>query len=137
MIGERTDVELPEVQDQVVESLLVTNKRIVDKTLGELDITRAYHCNITRVRRSGVDLSPTPDLKVKFGDKLIVVGEQDKVQEVSLLLGNDEKRLSDTDFFPIAAGIVLGILVGQLQISFSDSFTFSLGSRRSADCLCE
>lgn len=127
LVGERTEIELPVVQDQVVESLLVTNKRVVDKTLGELDITRAYHCNITRIRRSGVDLSPTPDLKVKFGDKLIVVGEQNNVQEVSLLLGNDEKRLSDTDFFPIAMGIVLGILVGQLQISFSDSFTFSLG----------
>ena len=58
---------------------------------------------------------------------LNVVGERDKVQEVSLLLGNDEKKLSDTDFFPIAAGIVVGILVGQLQISFSASFTFSLG----------
>ena len=43
------------------------------------------------------------------------------------MLGNDERKLSDTDFFPIATGIVLGILVGQLQISFSDSFTFSLG----------
>jgi len=127
LLGEKTEIELPEEQDQVVESLLITNKRIVDKTLGELDITRAYHCNITRIRRSGVDLSPTPDLKLKFGDKLIVVGERDKVQEVSLLLGNDEKKLSDTDFFPIAAGIVVGILVGQLQISFSDSFTFSLG----------
>ena len=31
LIGERTEIELPVVQDQVVESLLVTNKRIVDK----------------------------------------------------------------------------------------------------------
>ncbi len=127
LVGERTEIELPVEQDQVVESLLVTNKRMVDKTLGALDLTRAYHCNVTRIRRSGVELSPTPDLKLKFGDKVVVVGERDNVQEVGLLLGNDERKLSDTDFFPIATGIVLGILVGQLQISFSDSFTFSLG----------
>ncbi|OJV74906.1 MAG: transporter [Bacteroidia bacterium 44-10] len=126
-IGERTEIELPVDHDQVVESLLVTNKRMVDRTLGALDLSRAYHCNITRIRRSGVVLSPTPDLKLKFGDKVVVVGERRSVQEVGLLLGNNEKKLSDTDFFPIAMGIVLGILVGQLQISFSNSFTFSLG----------
>ena len=126
-IGERTDIELPVEKDQVVESLLVTNKRIVDKTLGSLDLSRAYHCNVTRLRRSGVVLSPTPDLRLKFGDKLVVVGEQKNVQEIGQLLGNNEKKLSDTDFFPIALGIVLGILVGQLQLSFSDSFSFSLG----------
>lgn len=126
-IGERTEIELPEEQNQVVESLLVTNKEVVDRTLGSLDLSRVYHCNITRIRRSGIVLSPTPDLKLKFGDKVVVVGERENVKEVSLLLGNDEKKLSSTDFFPIAMGIVLGILVGQLQVSFSDSFSFSLG----------
>ena len=43
------------------------------------------------------------------------------------VFGNDEKKLSDTDFFPIAAGIVLGVLFGKLNISFSDSFSFSPG----------
>ena len=43
------------------------------------------------------------------------------------MFGNDEKKLSDTDFFPIAAGIVLGVLFGKLNISFSDSFSFSPG----------
>lgn len=126
-LGERTEMELPEEKNQVVESLLVTNKALIDKPLGSLDLSGAYSCNVTRVRRSGIVLSPTPDLKIKFGDKLVVVGEKDGVKEVGVLLGNDEKKLSDTDFFPIALGIVLGILVGQLQISFSDSFTFSLG----------
>lgn len=134
LIGEREEVSLSAEKegqmtdkDQVVESLLITNKQVVDKTLEELDFTRVYHCNITRVRRSGIVLPPTPDLKLKFGDKVVVVGENENVQEVALLFGNDEKKLSDTDFFPIAIGIVLGILVGQIQISFSDSFSLSLG----------
>ena len=43
------------------------------------------------------------------------------------LLGNNAKQLSDTDFFPIAMGIVLGVLFGKINISFSDSVSFSPG----------
>ncbi len=49
------------------------------------------------------------------------------MKELAQFIGNDEKKLSDTDFFPIAMGIVLGVLVGRISISFSDSFTFSPG----------
>jgi len=74
-----------------------------------------------------IDLSPSPDLALKFGDKLMVVGEKDGIKGVARLLGNDNKQLSDTDFFPIALGIVLGVLFGKLNISFSDSLSFSPG----------
>ena len=64
---------------------------------------------------------------LKFGDKLMVAGEKEDIKELGQVFGNDEKKLSDTDFFPIAAGIVLGVLFGKLNISFSDSFSFSPG----------
>ena len=57
----------------------------------------------------------------------MVAGEKESVNELAQFIGNDEKRLSDTDFFPIAMGIVLGVLFGKLNISFSDSFSFSPG----------
>lgn len=86
-----------------------------------------FGCTVTRIRRSGIDLSPSPDLALKFGDKLMVVGEKDGIAGVARLLGNNAKQLSDTDFFPIAMGIVLGVLFGKLNISFSDSLSFSPG----------
>lgn len=57
----------------------------------------------------------------------MIAGEKEDLKELGQLLGNDEKKLSDTDFFPIAAGIVLGVLFGKLNLSFSDSFSFSPG----------
>ena len=54
-------------------------------------------------------------------------GEKDGIKGVARLLGNDTKQLSDTDFFPIALGIVLGVFFGKLNISFSDSLSFSPG----------
>lgn len=127
LMGERVEGDLPLASSHVIESLLLTNKSIINKTLGYLNLQSTLGCTVTRVRRSGIDLSPNPDLSLKFGDKLLVIGEKEDVEELGQLLGNDEKRLSDTDFFPIAMGIVLGVLFGKLNISFSENFSFSPG----------
>jgi len=49
------------------------------------------------------------------------------MKDLVFLLGNEDKKLSDIDFFPIAAGIVLGVLLGKISIGISDQFRFSLG----------
>lgn len=97
---------------------------MINKQLGDLNFQRNFGCTVTRIRRSGIDLSPSPDLALKFGDKLMVVGEKEGIQAVARLLGNDAKQLSDTDFFPIAMGIVLGVLFGKLNLSFGSGFSF-------------
>lgn len=127
LVGEKVPGDLPLEQSYELRLLLITNKDVIGKSLGNLNFQGNFNCTVTRIRRSGIDLSPEPDLVLKFGDKLTVVGHQDSIKELSKLLGNDEKRLSDTDFFPIAMGIVLGVLFGKINISFSDSFSFSPG----------
>ena len=127
LIGERVEGELPFERSQGIESLLLTKKEMINKQLGDLNLQKNFGCTVTRVRRSGIDIAPSPDLALKFGDKLMVVGEKEGIQAVARLLGNDVKRLSDTDFFPIAMGIVLGVLFGKLNISLGDSMSFSPG----------
>ena len=127
MLGTRLQGEVPLDHDQSIESLLLTKKDMINKQLYELNLQKNFGCTVTRVRRSGIDLSPSPDLALKFGDKLMVVGEKEGLLGVARLLGNDAKRLSDTDFFPIAMGIVLGVLFGKLNISFGDGMSFSPG----------
>lgn len=127
MLGVREEGELPLSNMQAIESLLLTKKDMVGKQLFDLNLQHNFGCTVTRVRRSGIDLSPSPELELKFGDKLMVVGEKEGVQAVARLLGNDAKKLSDTDFFPIAMGIVLGVLFGKLSISFGGGMSFSPG----------
>lgn len=127
LLGERLKGDLPLSSGQTLQSLLLTNKGIINKSLGHLNLQGTFGCTVTRVRRSGIDLSPEPNLVLKFGDKLMVAGEKEAVNELAQFIGNDEKRLSDTDFLPIALGIVLGVLFGKLNLSFSDSFSFSPG----------
>ena len=127
LMGERLEGDLPLDNTQSIESLLVTNKDVINKNLGHLNLQQNFGCTVTRVRRSGIDIAPSPELDLKFGDKVMVVGEKEGVQSVGKLLGNNEKKLSDTDFFPIAMGIVLGVLFGKINISFSDTLSFSPG----------
>lgn len=127
LIGEETDEKLPLNRKYVVESILVTNKQVVNKTLGQLNILSNYNARVTRIRRAGIDIAASPKSEIHFGDKLVVACGVNNIKNIRHLFGNDSKKLADADFFPIATGIVLGVLVGKLKISFSDDFTFSLG----------
>lgn len=127
LVGVREEGELPLHDTHEIESLLLTNKDMISKQLGDLNLMKNFSCTVTRIRRSGIDLSPSPELSLKFGDKLMVVGEKEGLKSLARLLGNNAKKLSDTDFFPIAMGIVLGVLFGKLNISFPGGLSFSPG----------
>ena len=62
LIGEREEGELPLDKTQEIESLLLTKKDMINKQLGDLNLQKNFGCTVTRVRRSGIDLSPSPDL---------------------------------------------------------------------------
>ncbi len=82
---------------------------------------------MTRVRRSGIDLAPSPDLAPEVWRQTDGGGRKDGLNGLACMLGNNAKLLSDTDFFPIAMGIVLGVLFGKLNISFGGGMSFLPG----------
>ncbi len=127
LVGKAVDIDLPMNEEYELQQVLLTNIKIVNNTLGSLNLNKAFHATVTRVRRSGIEITPTADLKLKFGDKLTIAVAKQNMEDRSILFGNDEKAISSTDFFPIAAGIVLGVLAGQISIPFGGGFSFSPG----------
>lgn len=127
LIGKPHDIDLPLSQQYKINWLLVTNKEVVNKRLSELKLTDYYNATITRIRRSGIDLSPKPTSTLRFGDKLLVACSKENMPKLMKKLGNEEKRLSETNFLPIALGIVIGIMVGSIVIPFFGLFEFTLG----------
>lgn len=107
--------------------VLLTNRKIIGKTLSNLNITNIYGATVTRVKRSNVDLRPTPNLSLRFGDKLLIAAPSEKIIQVNQLFGNDNKKLSETNFLPIALGILIGIIVGTISLSVFGTINFSLG----------
>ena len=127
LIGPDVDLQLEPNKNYVLETLLVTNKKLINRPLGDLNLWGNFDVTVTRILRSSVEITPTPDIVLKFGDKLMVAGHKDDMAYVAKLVGNDAKALSSTDFFPIAAGIVLGVICGKISISMGPNFTFTPG----------
>lgn len=126
LIGSETNQKIPLSKYFEVRSVLVSNTDVVNMTLGELNLYHTYAANVTRIRRAGIDIHPSPRTKLLLGDKIMVASNRDNMKQVVNIFGNDSRRLSDTDFLPIAFGIVLGILVGKISLSLG-GISFSPG----------
>lgn len=118
-IGKEVQVDW-EKQDMPMVSrrILVTKSEINGKKLGDMRFRDMYGVNITRVNRSGTDLFADPNLILQVGDRVMVVGQQDAVERVARVLGNELKRLDTPNIVTIFVGILLGILLGSLPIAF-------------------
>jgi putative transport protein len=127
LIGSVTKEEIPLDAGYEVQSILVTNTEAVNKALNVFNLWTNYQATVTRIRRSGIDITPSPSVKLQMGDKVMVACSRENMKQVIRIFGNNDKKLSDTDFFPVAAGIVLGVLFGKMSLSFGGSFSFSLG----------
>ncbi|MDO4164382.1 MAG: putative transporter [Bacteroides sp.] len=118
-IGREIQVDW-EKQDtpMVSRRILVTKSEINGRKLGSMHFRSMYGVNVTRVNRSGMDLFADPNLVLQVGDRVMVVGQQDAVDRVAGVLGNQLKRLDTPNIVTIFVGIFLGILLGSLPFAF-------------------
>lgn len=102
----------------ISERVVLTNNKLEGKRMGDLNIRSTFHVNITRIKRSGIELIASPSLILQQGDRLTVVGSKENVQKVSSLLGNSVQRLDHPQLFSVFLGITLGVILGSLPIFF-------------------
>ena len=118
-IGRETEDDWLASEDLFVSRrIVVTRDKINGKTLSSLGLRSAFGVNVTRVNRSGVDLLATPGLTLQIGDNLTVMGEIPSIKKVEQLVGNTLKRLKEPHMFTIFIGILFGVLLGNIPISF-------------------
>ncbi|HKM93388.1 MAG TPA: TrkA C-terminal domain-containing protein [Prolixibacteraceae bacterium] len=126
LIGRETETDIPLTTQYDVRRVLVTNKQYVNKTIKDLNLLGNYGATITRITRSGINFSPSPNSRIQFADKLMIACSTENMKQVVSIFGDDDSRLSDTDFLPIALGIIIGVLIGRINISVGN-FNFSPG----------
>ena len=114
-IGPKLDIDF-EQQDQplVSKRILITNPKINGKTLGAMHFSSVHGVNVTRVTRHGMDLFASASLPLQVGDRIMVVGPEDAVDQVANKMGNSIKRLDAPNIATIFVGIFLGIIFGSL-----------------------
>jgi AspT/YidE/YbjL antiporter-like protein len=126
LFGHKEDVDWNKkgIDWNAIDSQLVSRKVLVTKPelngvkLGSLKLRNSFGINITRVNRAGINLLPSRSLRLQLGDKLIIVGENRAVENVSTILGNQAKELGNPNLFAIFLGIVTGLVLGSIPFAF-------------------
>ena len=101
----------------VVKTILVTNKKILGRTIGSLALAERYGVNVSRVVRSGFKFTGRLDLRIKFADKLRVVGTAEGIEAAEKELGNSLTALDHPEILPAFLGIFLGVIVGSIPLA--------------------
>ncbi|MBQ7192730.1 MAG: putative transporter [Paludibacteraceae bacterium] len=131
LLGELTDVAWEEKEKTVhlvSTHVVVTRPKINGKLIRDLKVREALHITITRVRRAGIELLATSDLRLQLGDRLTVVGDKEAVDKVAQVFGNATKKLDTPNLASLFIGIVLGVTLGSLPIMLPGlSQPFKLG----------
>ncbi len=98
--------------------IVITKSEYNGVALGSLRLHNGYQVNCTRVNRAGVDLLASPNLRLQMGDRVTVVGNLEDIDRLADRLGNSMKRLNQPNLITIFVGIILGIILGSINIGF-------------------
>ena len=83
---------------------------------------------ITRIRREGLEITPTGNVTLEMGDTLRVVGDKAAVEEFVRLVHGHALRAEETSMLPFLAGLLVGVLVGMAPINLPNGLQIRLGS---------
>lgn len=98
--------------------ILITKSEYNGVALGSLRLHNGYRLNATRVNRAGVDLLASPELRLQMGDRMTVVGDLQDIERLASRMGNSMKRLNEPNIITIFVGIMLGIVLGSINVGF-------------------
>jgi putative transport protein len=126
-IGEEITPETGTAQFMQGAKIVVINKKVIGKSLRELDIARKFGVLLTRATRMRIEMPRSTDFKLRKGDILDVVGPPDNVDLLGPELGHVEREIAETDMVTFAFGIAFGVVIGLLAINIGQ-LSIGLGS---------
>ena len=107
--------------------VVVTNKKIVGKTLGELDLARTFGVFLVSVKRMRIDIQKNAQLKLRKGDILKVTGPAAHIDLMGRELGVVDRDVAETDMITFAFGIAAGVILGLFSVKIG-GVSVGLGS---------
>ena len=100
-----------------VKTILVTNKKILGKSIKQLALNDRFGVTVSRVTRGGFKFTGRLDIRVKFADKLQVVGTSESIAAAAKELGDSLTALDHPEILPAFLGILLGVIVGSIPVA--------------------
>ena len=106
--GDRSDLNYIRV--------FVSKPGLIGVPLSELPLPTGFPAQILHVRRYDMDIVPTRDLTLEYGDRVGLIVPPDRQEEVRRHFGDTIKATAEFSYVSLGVGMVLGVLLGLIPI---------------------
>jgi len=107
--------------------VFVGKANMVGIPIGLLPLPSGIPVHLLHVRRYDMDIIPTPDLMLEFGDRVGVLVPPDRKEEIRQHFGDTVKAAAEFSYVSLGIGMVLGVLLGLIPIPIPGVGTVTLG----------
>ena len=107
--------------------VFVGKASMVGIPLAQLPMPAGFPTHLLHVRRYDMDIVPTPDLTLEFGDRVGVLMPPDRKEEIRKHFGDTVKATAEFSYVSLGLGMVLGVLLGLIPIPIPGVGTVTLG----------
>jgi putative transport protein len=107
--------------------VFVSKANLVGVPLAKLPAPAGFPAHVLHVRRYDMDIVPTPDLMLEFGDRVGVLTPPERKEEVRRHFGDTVKATAEFSYVSLGIGMALGVLLGLIPIPIPGVGTVTLG----------
>jgi putative transport protein len=107
--------------------VFVGKASMVGIPLASLPMPAGFATHLLHVRRYDMDLVPTPDLTLEFGDRVGILTPPERRDAIRAHFGDSVKATAEFSYVSLGLGMVLGVLLGLIPIPIPGVGTVTLG----------
>jgi putative transport protein len=107
--------------------VFVGKAAMVGVPLAQLPLPAGFPTHLLHVRRYDMEIVPTPDLMLEFGDRLGVLAPPEHTHEIRRHFGDTARATAELSYVSLGIGMVLGILLGLIPLAIPGVGVVTLG----------
>jgi putative transport protein len=127
-LGEKSGTEIDlDRREFDFRRVFVSNPKLAGRRLRELHLKANHAAIVTRIRRGDDDILPSGDTVLELGDRVRVVTDRDRMEEVSAFFGDSYRAVSEVDILTFSLGLAIGLFLGTIPIPIPGGTELRLG----------
>lgn len=127
-LGEQSTVEIDlDRREFDFRRIFVSNPRLAGRRLRDLHLKENYGAIVSRIRRGDNDILPHGDTVLELGDRVRVISDRERMDEVSAFFGDSYRAVSEVDILTFSLGLAFGLFVGTVPIPLPGGAELRLG----------